>query len=436
MFRPSAWFAGALAALAACTTGPMPKPHAETSDPFLWLEEVEGAKALEWVRAQNARSLALLEADPRYTAAEAQALAILNSKDRLALGTIRNGYVYNFWQDEAHVRGLWRRMPLAAYRRGAPSEGGWETLLDIDALAAAEKANWVFQGVDCLGEDDRFCLVRLSDGGKDAHVQREFDVSKKAFTPGGFALPEAKSDATWADKDTLLVATDWGPDTLTESGYPFIVKRLRRGDPLSAAQEILRGDRTDVSAAPGVLEAPDGTRIPIAVVADTFFTSTNYRLDRNAPEKIDLPPRATLRALYKDQLIFTIEEDWRSFASGALLSMPAGETARAQAVQVIYAPGPREAIEGVDDAAGALLVSATRNVLGRLLAYDFDGARWTHKEIALPAGTVSYVAASAHARTAFAVSEAAITPESLFEIDAPGATAQPVRSLPALFCAE
>src|SRR5262245_59964503 len=213
----SALAAGALAAAAVLLSSCASFPKMTNNDPYLWLEDIEGARALDWVNKQNARSLAALQADPRYAPAEAQALAILNSKDRLPLGSIRDGYLYNFWQDETHVRGIWRRAPLDSYRAGAPV---WDVLLDIDAVAAKESANWVFAGAQCLEHDDRHCLIKLSNGGKDAKIAREYDASKKAVVEGGFNLPEAKSDVAWKDADTLLIATDWGPGTLTESGYP------------------------------------------------------------------------------------------------------------------------------------------------------------------------------------------------------------------------
>jgi prolyl oligopeptidase len=426
----------ALLLLAACAS--LSGLRMTSNDPFLWLEDIEGAKPLAWVKAQNDRSLALLQGDPRFAPAQAQALAILNSKDRLALGSIRNGYVYNFWQDEKNVRGLWRRSPMAAYRAGNPV---WETLLDIDALAAAENANWVFKGADCLTDDERYCLIQLSNGGKDAVVRREFDASKKAFTPDGFSLPEAKSDSAWKDKDTLLVATDFGPGTLTESGYPFVIKELKRGQKLADAREIIRGTAKDVAVAPGVLESEDGTRLPIAIVADTFFTSTVYRLDGETPAKINLPQRVTVRGLHKAQLVFTIEEAWtisgKTYPAGALLSMSMNDTGGASpTINLMTTPGDREAIEDVGVTRDSVLVAGTRNVIGRLARLTFDGRAWLESEISLPAGTVSLASASSSDGVAFAVDEDPLHPQTLYDIDARTGVAKPIKALPALFNAD
>ena len=406
-----------------------------TNDPFLWLEDVEGQRALDWVKAENTRSLAQLQSDPRFAPKQAEALAILNSKDRLPLGSIRGGFVYNFWQDETNVRGLWRRSPLAAYRAGTPA---WETLLDVDALAKAENANWVFQGAVCMTEDDRRCLVKLSNGGKDAQIWREFDASKKAFVAGGFTVPEAKSDIVWVDGDTLLVATDWGPGTLTASGYPFVVKEWKRGQPLAQAREMVRGEATDVGAFPGTVEDESGARVPLVTVADTFFTSTTYLLGGDAPVKVTLPPRASVRGLHKAQLIFTIEEDWtiggKTYGTGSLLSMKIDEAGAATpTINLLATPGARESIENVSVTRNAVLVAGTRNVIGRLLRYTFDGRAWLETEITLPPGTVSLSAASPDSAIAFAIDEDPLHPQTLYDVDSQTGATKAIKALPALY---
>ena len=208
-------------------------------DPFLWLEEVDSPEALAWVREQNARSLALLESDPRYPALLAEARAVIAAPDRIPYPHFLGDRLANFWQDEAHVRGLWRRTTLDSFRTAEPR---WETLLDIDALAAAEQRNWVFQGAVSLPPEYRRCLVALSDGGKDAKELREFDLAAARFLKNGFYLSEAKQSAVWLDEDTLLVARDWGPGTLTRrvTVHP---EKLTRGAPLDAAEQSSRHPR-------------------------------------------------------------------------------------------------------------------------------------------------------------------------------------------------
>ena len=213
--------AAAAGLLAACGQA------AAQQDPHGWLEDITSPAALEWVHEQNARSLAVLEADPRFEPMRREALAILTSDARIPLGEIHDGAVYGFWQDASHVRGVWRRASVASYVAGAPE---WETLIDYDALAEREGENWVAGAIVCLEPEHRLCMVEVSDGGKDASVWREYDVAERAFVENGFRLPEAKTEVAWIDAVTLLVGTDLGPESLTDSGYARTLVRLQRGE--------------------------------------------------------------------------------------------------------------------------------------------------------------------------------------------------------------
>ena len=279
----------------------------ESTDPFLWLEDVEGDRALTWVRAQNERSLKQLTSDPRYERFSKAALAIYEDKSRIPLGGLRAGWVYNFWQDDVNVRGLWRRASRASYETQTPE---WQTLLDLDVLAKKEDRNWVWKGVSCMQPPGERCILKLSNGGKDASVLREFDFAKREFVAGGFELPEAKTDVSWQDQDTLLVATDWGEDTLTTSGYPFVVKRWKRGTPLKQAEQIYRGNREEVGVSPFSLDGAAGTQFLGISDAHTFFTATYLAMTPKGVSPMTLPPKATPRGLYRNQLLFTIEQDW------------------------------------------------------------------------------------------------------------------------------
>jgi prolyl oligopeptidase len=243
--------------LACALLGAPLAPHAETrmtdDAQHLWLEEVEGERALAWVREQNARSLAVLQGDARFARFEAEARRVLESEERIADPVLLGDRVYNFWQDATQVRGVLRRTDWESYAAGAPK---WETVLDVDALAKAEGRNWVTGMPDCLPPAYRRCLVGLSNGGKDAATVREFDLESKRFVADGFVLPEAKSGVEWRDENTLVVATDWGGDTLTESGYPFVVKLWARGTPLASAREFFRGERRDVGVFPFAFHDP------------------------------------------------------------------------------------------------------------------------------------------------------------------------------------
>ncbi|MFM7136996.1 MAG: S9 family peptidase, partial [Planctomycetota bacterium] len=205
-------------------TDPAPEP----ADPHQWLEEVGGERQLEWVKARNADAVAALAAGDEFKALEQRLLAILDSKEKIPYVSKIGDHYYNFWQDAAHPRGVWRRTSLADYRSPEPA---WETVLDLDALGKAENENWVWHGARVLAPADRLCLVSLSRGGADADVIREFDLATKQFVAGGFTLPEAKSRVAWRDEGSLFVATDFGPGSLTDSGYPRTVREWARGTP-------------------------------------------------------------------------------------------------------------------------------------------------------------------------------------------------------------
>jgi prolyl oligopeptidase len=403
------------------------------SDPFLWLEEVEGERALTWVRQENERSLQRLTSDARYPLAYQQALEILEDRSRIPYGALRGGFVYNFWQDEQHVRGLWRRTSLSSYQTATPS---WETLLDVDALGKAEGRNWVFQGVACQPDRGPRCLVSLSDGGQDAKFVREFDIPTRSFVADGFALPEAKSDVTWKDADTLLVATDFGDQSLTQSGYPYIVKEWRRGQPLAQAPEIYRGEPQDVSAGPGRIDGDRGEHLAFIVRATTFF-SAEYRLvgPDASLRQMALPAKVTLEGICQGELLFLIRQDWevarQTFKSGSLLSMPLTDLTAAQPlIRTLVVPGPRDSIEQVAVTRSGVLVALYSNVKGRLLRLQFDGASWAVTNIALPTtGSVGIATADERDDTAFVTYQDFLQPTTLYRVAVPNGQTAPIKSL-------
>lgn len=227
-------------------TVPPAKPAA---DPYVWLEDVHGKKQLAWVQEQNKVSLGPLKADPRYATNYKSILDVLDAQDRIPYGSLRQGWAYNFWQDAKNPKGVWRRTSIAEYQKPNPK---WDVLLDVDALAKQEKENWVYSAAQCTPSQAR-CLISLSRGGGDAVVVREFDLKTRKFDPKGFSLPEAKSDVSWLDEDTVLFGTDFGKGSLTTSGYPRIVKQWKRGTPIARATTLHEGKLTDVGSSAFVL---------------------------------------------------------------------------------------------------------------------------------------------------------------------------------------
>jgi len=439
MIRLSACIAALGLLTAACATPPADTIEARqdipaaATDPYLWLEEVEGERALDWVRAQNARSLPVLQNDPRYERLLNAALEVVQSRDRLPIGQVRGGFVYNFWQDATQVRGVWRRASLTSYTANTPQ---WQTLLDIDALARAEGANWVWQGANCDPSGIR-CMISLSNGGLDARTVREFDVEARAFVDGGFVVPEAKSNLGWLDRDTLLVATDWGQGSLTSSGYPFILRAWRRGTPLSSATEVMRGAPSHVSMYISTLEDERNDHIALAVQAETFYERVYFLMTPQGPARITLPRKSTVQAYLHGRLIVTLEEEWsiggRTYPTGSLLALPLAQAAsEAPAIELVVTPGPRQSIENVAATRDGLLVAGFDNVRGTFTRYIFANGAWAGQRIVVPpTGVVTLAGASTSTDRAFFVFQDFLTPPTLYAVR--GANTLTVRALPAQF---
>lgn len=360
-----------LLALTACSSATAPKPD----DDFLWLEEIDGARAMEWVNGQNARSRRELGSTPEFEVMQAQALAALNSTSRIPSLEWHGRYLYNLWKSEEHPRGLYRRTTIDELRKPNPQ---WTNVLDIDAMSARDNKRWVFKSLNCLGKEQRRCLVSLSPGGGDAVVVREFDAETRQFIDG-FQLPEAKSNVDWIDQNTIFVGTDFGPGTLSESGYPRIVKIWTRGTPLSAARTVFETPRSSMSAYGMRVETESGA-IDLIDESPTFWTSKFQRLtDLADPKLVDLPPTAVLAGGFRGRLVLGLQEDWKNFKAGSVIL--AGETN-----ELLVASTEREIVEttAVKVTERAILVPILDNVRGRLDRFTPEATGWKRERITLP----------------------------------------------------
>jgi prolyl oligopeptidase len=366
----------------ATVSTPPAKPPAD--DPYLWLEDVTGDKALDWVRAQNARSQAELEAAPGFGALRDRLLAIYDSKDRIPGVAARGKWLYNFWRDEANPRGLWRRTTLAEYKKKAPA---WEVVLDLDALGKAEGENWVWGGATCLYPDYNRCLLNLSRGGADANVVREFDIPTKTFVAGGFTLPEAKSDVAWKDLDTLYVGTDFGPGSLTDSGYPRIVKEWTRGTPLSEARTIFEGQPHDVSVS-AVRDHDHGKVRDWIGRSPSFFTNEAYLIEDGKPVKLDKPDDASA-GVWNDQILITLRSAWttgdKTWPAGALLVEPFDAfRAGKRDFQMLFEPTAHTSLESYTTTKSAILVVELEDVKSRVYLHQPTAAGWKRSRVDAP----------------------------------------------------
>jgi prolyl oligopeptidase len=365
----------------------------DTPDPYLWLEDVQGERALAWVRERNAHSESLLQSQPGFAALESSLREVLDSRDQIPYVNRRGDWLYNLWRDAANPRGLWRRTTLDEYRRAQPA---WETVIDIDALATAEGENWVWGGANALAPDYRRCLVSLSRGGSDAHVTREFDTVTRRFIDGGFDLPEAKSQVHWIDEDHVYVSSDFGAGSLTDSGYPRVIKRWTRGQPLADAVTVFEAEKQDVMGFVSVDRTPGFERTIFGRRLD-FYNQKLFVLQGGALVPVELPLDAAPQ-FDRDRLLIELRSDWmvggQVWPQGSLLVTDAAAyLAGHRAFSALFTPTATRSLAGYTVTRSSVLVNVLDNVASRLQAWSLTEGAWLHAEIDAPyPGTLSVTA--------------------------------------------
>jgi prolyl oligopeptidase len=400
-------------------------------DPFLWLEDVNGPKALDWVRAHDDKSLAVLQADTRYAGFYQQALTLEQAGDRIPMPDFLGRQIANFWQDASHAQGIWRATSIDEYRKPAPA---WQTLLDLDALSKAEHHTWVFKGASCYEPDDARCLIALSEGGEDATTDREFDVTGKSFVSAGFDLPRAKQQADWETPDSLIVTTDWGPGSVTESGYPYIAKRLKRGQTLSAAQEVFRGSPQDVNLSVQTLVDGQGHRVVLMQLSKDFFHNEFRLVTLAGAVKLNLPEKADVFGLLRNQLIARINQDvGTDLKAGSIVALDLAHMDRPPTL--VFQPNAKQTVDQVTVTANRIVAAIYDNVRGRALVFSPAAASWTTQSLALPDNaSVSIIATNSTDDRVFLSVTGFLLPTTLFYADLAGTgTPQALKSLPPKF---
>jgi prolyl oligopeptidase len=391
---------------AASTTGasaqetPVAGVPGPEQDPYIFLEEARSPEALDWVAKENARTLAAFEADPRFQQLKAEALAIFDSEDRIPFVTIRPDGLYNFWQDKTNPRGVLRRTTLESYRTAKPQ---WEIILDVDALAKAEGKEWVYQGSTCLPPAQTKCMIALSDGGEDATIMREFDMTTKRFVEGGFVLDtKSQGGIQWIDEDTLLVGRGFGEGTLTESEYPFTSRVWKRGTPIAEAEEIFRGEPTDVWAGATLLRDNTGTiHARTAFRGISFHESLNYVWKDGKWLELDIPRKAGLYGIVDGHLLLSTDEDWttggQTFPADSLIAVNLEEwkaDPNGAKKTLVWAPGERQTKQGGAVTGSSLFVTLLDNVVGKVLQFNFEDGKWVSKPVPLPDNATLGIATS------------------------------------------
>ncbi|BCK76534.1 prolyl-oligopeptidase [Acetobacter aceti NRIC 0242] len=450
-FRSSDWGIGLAMTLSVLLTvsALAQQPEALPSGVPTYLDEIHGAQAQDWVERQNRKTVSVLEVDPRYRDFYDQILSAEQSKDRLDEPAFLGGNIWNFWQDGHHPRGIWRRTTLASYRQILT---GWQTKLDIDALASREHENWVFEGADCLKPKERYCLVALSSGGEDARTLREYDTQAGLFVLNGFTLPRAKQSAAWVDRDTLLVTRDWDGTgaMLTSSGYPFVIRRVVRNEPFDQALEIYRGEKDDVAVDPLVVTDGDGNRIFLVRRSPEFFSSRFAVLEgmetafqgrqKGTLRWLTLPDRVDLKGMIHGTLVFSLEEDWtptdeNKIPAGSLVALdPHDPQAKPE---ILFTPESGKVLEDAAVTRNTIIVTYLEHVQGRVMVLHASpdvNEHWHQVVLPLPdMSSVHIVDIDQSSDAAFLKVESFLSPPELWLVGASQAGVEKIRQTKPLF---
>jgi len=407
-----------------------------SADPYLWLEEIHGEKAMAWVKARNAETEQELAGSEAFRQMEADILRIMDSEDKIPSIDKQGAHYYNFWRDAKHPRGIWRRTSLEEYRKPNPA---WDLVLDIDALGQTEKESWVFGGAQFLKPGYRRCLVSLSRGGSDAKVIREFDVVTKAFVDGGFQLPEAKSEVSWIDADTLFIGTDFGPGSLTSSGYPRIAKRWKRGTPLSEAVTVFEAKESDIAGV-AYHDPAKGFERDFVVRSPSFFTSETFLLGQDGSlKKIEIPDDAE-SSVDREWLLVKPRTPWtvggKTYAEGTLLAAKfEGFMAGKRELTVLFKPSPTRSLAGYTWTRHHLILNVLDDVKNRLYVLTPAPGSWKRKPfVGAPAmGTVNAWAVDEEESDLYFMSATDFLTPSTFSLGRIGKAPEKLKAMPAFF---
>ncbi len=352
-------------------------------DPYLWLEDVSGEKALDWVRERNATTQAHFDRDPGFVKLKDDLLTILDSDERIPFVTKRGDYYYNFWRDQKNERGLWRRTTLEEFRKPEPN---WDVLLDLDELAKLEGENWVWDGASLLRPDYDLALIDLSRGGADASVTREFDLKTRKFVENGFERAEAKGGMNWIDRDSVFVYTDFGDGTMTSSGYPRIAKRWQRGTPLSEAQVVYEGLDTDMYIDAHHDDSPGFERNFVSRTL-AFYNDELYVLDNDGQmAKIDVP-NSVNKSVFHEHLLLELRDAWevagKTYKAGSLLvtNFDAFLAGKRQ-FEVAFEPTDNTSLASFAPTRDHLLLNVLEDVKNRVYVLSKGNAAWKSERLA------------------------------------------------------
>ena len=392
---------------------------AKSTDPYLWLEEVEGKKALDWAREQNRLSDEALTTLPQFTELRDRFLEVFNDRERIIYPDVTGDMTYNLWQDENNERGLWRRMPKKDYLAG---KDVWESVLDLDLLSAEEGRKWVFGGADWFGPENRYCLLRLSDGGKDEAVIREFDAKAKKFVEGGFTVAESKGSVAWVDMDHILVATNYGSGTMTSSGYPAVAKMWQRGAAPSDAVMVHQTDTANMGLFVSGIHI-NGKQYVFMDERIGFYESTTSLLTSDGMKKLDIPKDVEAKGMFREDLLLYLQSDWtvsgEIFNAGTLVSYDLSSLLSGKpTVKTIYKPDERSSLSMVMTTRDFIVVSTMENVQGKMRIIRPVKGIWASETVPVPeSGMVGLVGSDDQSNDYFFIFSNPVTPTTLYHSD-------------------
>ena len=410
---------------------------AQEKDPFLWLEEVEGEKALEWVEKWNEKTLAVLTSQPGYEEMFQKNIEIYNSTERIVDPTIRGNFVYNFWQDQEHERGIWRRTSMKSYRSENPD---WEILIDLDELSEKDDVKWVFKGATGLFPDYKRFLVSLSKGGGDAVIISEFDIDTKSFVKEGFYIPEAKGSASWIDKNTVIVSTDFG-EGVTTSGYPRQVKTWKRGTDLKNARLVFEGGEENMGIWGYSIQTKEKT-YQLIMKMETFYSGAYFFIENGQLLELEVPEDISLSTIFNGKVIFQLKSDWNiedkyKFKQGAVISIDYDDLIENRKnYELVLQPDDRSSVTSISVTKDILLVNMLSNVKGELYAYQWNDG-WKNKQIDAPDfGNITLAASSQSSNDYFFYFQNFLESSTLYYGNAKIEEVKKVKSLPSFFPTE
>ena len=388
----------------------------KNDDPYLWLEEVESPKSLDWVKKQNEISDKVIRSNALFKPLKEKYLEVFNDKEKVAYPNMTGNYVYNFWQDEKNERGLYRRMLKADYLNNGSN---WEIVIDIDALSKKDNKKWVFEGAESLEPNNNLALVRISDGGKDENEIREFDSKSKTFVKNGFFFGESKGGASWIDQNTLLVMRNFGPGTMTTSGYPKQVKIYKRGTKLENAKTILDVPETNV----GVFSSStfyNNKSLSFVTNMIAYYNTELYFLSGEKLQKINCPKDADFLGFHKGEIIFSLQSDWninnKNYKKGSLVSCNLDENLTGKfSLRTIYETNEKSGFDNLTFSKDFVTVNILENVQNKLTNYSFKNNLWTGEVVSAPDfGSIFPVSSDAQSNDYFFRYNNFITPSTLY----------------------